>query len=103
MHASASGTDDFDEALLERAVYILLLELDGPLAVRMLSAQRLESGTDRSAVFTRQQILFAEHARVCDRRAHVIFDETLVQAMIFARCELQDTFISGSRWGFESR
>ena len=93
MHAAARRTDEFDQALFQSAVHIFLLELDGPLAVRVPCTQRFEPGTDRGAVLDSQQALLAEHTRVCDRRANVIFDEAFVQTMILARREPQDSFI----------
>ena len=74
MHAAAGGADPLDQPALERAVRVLVGELDRPLAGRVRGAERFEPRADRVAVVGREQALRREHPRVRDRGAHVVRD-----------------------------
>ena len=79
MHAAAGLADALREPPLERAVRVLVGELDRPFAGRVRGGQRFEARADRVAVGGAEELLLLEHARVRDRRARVVRDEPLVE------------------------
>ena len=103
MHATAGFADALGETPLERAVRVLVRELDRPFAGRVRSREGLEAGADRGAIGGAEQALLREHARVRDRRAHVVRDEALVEAMILAGREAQDLIVERQAFVPEAR
>src|SRR5690242_6685318 len=93
MDAAARFADALREPTLERAVCVLVGELDRPSARRMCGRQRLEAFADRFGIRGAQELLLLEHARVRDRRAGVVRDEPLVELVILAGCEAQDALV----------
>ena len=103
MHAPARFADPLGEPALERAVHVLVRELDRPLARGVLRGERLEAVADRRAVGGREQTLGLEHPRVRDRRAHVVGHEPLVEHVILARGEAQDPLVERQTFVPEAR
>src|SRR5690606_35680762 len=95
MHTAARLADALDQARFERAVHVLVGELDAPFARRVLLRERLEPGADRAAVLGGDEALLLEHPGMGDRRAHVVLDEPLVEQVILARREAQDALVEG--------
>ena len=103
MHAAARLADALGQPPLERAVRVLVGELDRPLAGRVRRGECFEAGADRSAIGGAEQPLLLEHARVRDRRARVVRDEPLVEAMILAGREAQDSLVERQPFVPETR
>ncbi len=93
MHAATGRADALREPPFERAVHVLVRELDGPLARGVSGRERIEAGADRVAVGVAQQALLRKHARVGDRRARVIGHEPFVEDVILAGREFQDALV----------
>ena len=93
MYATAGCTDTLHEPPLECAMRVLVGELDGPLTCCVSRCECLETGADRVAVGFAQQTLFPKHARVRDRRAHVVSHEPCVEDVVLAGRELQDALV----------
>ena len=103
MHAAAGLADALREPALERAVHVLVGELDRPFAGRVRGGQRLEARADGSAIGGAKQLLLLEHARVRDRRARVVGDEPLVELVILAGREAQDALVERQPFVPEAR
>jgi hypothetical protein len=56
-------------------------------------AERLQTGADRGAIVATEQSLRAQHTCMSDRRAHVVYEQALVQAVVLAGREPQNAFI----------
>jgi len=85
MHATAGGADSRGEPLLERGLTVFIGELDFPLAVRVLSADRRQSVANCVQIRVGQQFLGIEHLGVRDRSAHVVFDQAFIERVVVAR------------------
>ena len=66
MDAAAGFADALREPALERAVHVLVGELDRPLAGRVRGRERFEARADRVAVGGAEELLLLEHTRVRD-------------------------------------
>src|SRR6187402_1001541 len=93
MHTATGIADALREPPLERAMRVLIGELDRPFAGRMRRRERLEALADRFGIRGAEQLLLLEHARVSDRRAGVVRDEPLVELVILAGREAQDALV----------
>ena len=85
MQAAAGCAQARGEQILDGSLTIFLLEGNAPLAFCVLRADRCQCLAYRLKIRLRQQILFAEHFRVCDGGADVVGNQAIVQGVVIAR------------------